>query len=412
MKKRLLSIALVGLCHSSLHAQWANIGPGGQSLSSVAFYDANLGFTCGSAGSIYRTLDGGTTWTLIPNFQTPGLANRLRAVAFGSRTNVFAIWETPSLPQPTTSYISTNSGNVFNEQGYGSFVNMSIRYPTLGLQSLGIQVGDAGTLRISTMGGTLWRDVISGTQQTLRDGDCPTGGDCYVVGDLGVVRKNLPGDLLTWRAVNSTTSAQLNGVWFTDPQHGCIVGNGGTALRTANGGTTWTPMPVGTTVNLNDVRFLSAMVGFIAGDFGTVLLTTDGGATWQPESTNTFESLASITATDDGSATWIAGDAGTVLKRGPVVLATTASTRFDEWRPYPNPFTQQLVLPMPASSRQIEVQLLDPTGRMLLQQSIGGQTAQREVPLALPPHLAAGVYILQVKQDNQITQTHRITRLP
>jgi photosystem II stability/assembly factor-like uncharacterized protein len=72
-------------------------------------------------------------------------------------------------------------------------------------------------------------------------------------------------------------------VWFTDAVRGFIIGDGGTALRTVDGGVTWSRMPVRTAVNLHDVRFLNANVGFIVGELGTVLLSTDGGLTWQSE---------------------------------------------------------------------------------------------------------------------------------
>ena len=80
-------------------------------------------------------------------------------------------------------------------------------------------------------------------------------------------------------AVNSGTFARLTGVWFVDVNQGYIVGDGGTARRTTDGGMTWTPMPVGTTINLNAVRFLDANTGFVVGDLGTLLATTDGGKT-------------------------------------------------------------------------------------------------------------------------------------
>lgn len=392
-------------------AQWANIGPGGQSLSSVSFANANRGFTSGSAGTLYRTFDGGATWTLIPNFSTPGLLNRIRSVAMSDPTTVVVIWETPNQPQPTASYLSSNSGVNFTLQGAGAYNTVMFRVPGIGLQ-----VGGAGTIRYSLNGGNLWVPVTSGTQFTLRDCDCPTPADCFVAGDNGTVRKNVSGDLYTWRAVNSTTSAQLNGIFFDTPMRGYIVGNGGTALRTIDGGTTWIPMNLGTTVNLNDVRFLDSDAGFIAGDFGTVFATTDRGVTWTAEPTNTFENLNCITSVGYlgiPNTTWIAGEGGTVLKRNQVVLNNKISTTTEGWEVYPNPFSTALTLDVPpTTARHIEATLVDGVGRQVFTQDLSGQAGRKAITLRLPTAIGAGVFWIRLKMDGYNTVTRRLVRMP
>jgi photosystem II stability/assembly factor-like uncharacterized protein len=55
-------------------------------------------------------------------------------------------------------------------------------------------------------------------------------------------------------------------------------------------------------------------VGFIVGDKGTLLRTTDGGAHWLAEESGTTENLNAIAPVND-TLVYVAGDAGTVLKR-------------------------------------------------------------------------------------------------
>ena len=392
-------------------AQWTNIGPGGQSLSSISFYDANLGFACGAAGSLFRTANGGTTWTLLPNFNTPGMLNRLRSVAMSTRTTVLVIWETPNQTQPTGSFYSSNSGNVFGVQNYGTFNAMSFRIRVPGI---GLQVGDGGTLRYSTSDGGQWASVASGTQQNLRDCDCPTLGDCFVAGDNGTVRKNVSGDLTTWRALNSTTSARLNGIYFDSPTRGYIVGNGGTALRTVDGGVTWIPINLGTSVNLNDVNFLDSDTGFIVGDVGTIFATTDRGVTWQAEPSNTFENLYAISSVGYpaiGNTTWIAGEGGTVLKRTPVVLSNRNATTTD-WKIYPNPFSKTLTLDVPdTGSKSIEATLTDVVGRQVFAQNISEFAGRKAYELVLPAGVEGGVYWLEIKTNEQVIMTKRVVKV-
>lgn len=404
MKTILIITILHLLTPYELIAQWANTGPNGQSLSSISFLTANLGWACGSAGSLYKTTDGGTTWQYQSNFATPGLLNRLRAVGTPYQRQVLVIWETPLNPQPTATYISTNTGMVFQAQDYGTFNNMSFRNA-----NLAILVGDNGTTRLST-DGTVWRNPASGTQANLRDGDCPTGQDCYVVGDGGAIRRSNTATT-GFLGQNSGTSIRLNGVSFASASQGCVVGHNGTVLRTINGGTTWTHITVPTTVNLYDVWLINANVGFAVGELGTILVTTDGGLTWNLEPTNMFETLYSLTATADGSNIWAAGDGGTVVKRGPVVLSAKLKAQTVSWQAFPNPFSNVLKLDIPRlAARKLEIRLCDATGRQVLHEDISSSMGQSSHALAMPAYLPPGVYHLQLSIDSQPVETRRLVK--
>ncbi|NOQ71314.1 MAG: T9SS type A sorting domain-containing protein [Crocinitomix sp.] len=57
------------------------------------------------------------------------------------------------------------------------------------------------------------------------------------------------------------------------------VANGGIIIHNS-GGETWATVASGTTENLRTICFVNSTIGFIGGDGGTILKTTDGGATW------------------------------------------------------------------------------------------------------------------------------------
>ena len=75
---------------------------------------------------------------------------------------------------------------------------------------------------------------------------------------------------------------------FTDANNGWAVGDGGTILKTIDGGATWAPQTSGTpTQVLTGVHFTDANNGWAVGSGGTILNTNDGGATWAPQTSGT-----------------------------------------------------------------------------------------------------------------------------
>ncbi|MCK6422056.1 MAG: YCF48-related protein [Aquabacterium sp.] len=70
-------------------------------------------------------------------------------------------------------------------------------------------------------------------------------------------------------------------VTFVDAREGWMVGDGGLALHTADGGQSWTPQAVPTFTRLLRVSFGDARHGWIAAADGTTWVTQDGGANWR-----------------------------------------------------------------------------------------------------------------------------------
>jgi photosystem II stability/assembly factor-like uncharacterized protein len=73
----------------------------------------------------------------------------------------------------------------------------------------------------------------------------------------------------------------LQGVSFSDANHGIVVGANGKILQTENGGDTWSLISYNEDIYFTSVRAISTEVAFVAGSSGTILKTNDGGNTWQ-----------------------------------------------------------------------------------------------------------------------------------
>ena len=83
-----------------------------------------------------------------------------------------------------------------------------------------------------------------------------------------------------WTIQQSGTSQTLMEVAFADTLTGIAVGQGGTIIRSTNGGLTWTSVTSGTDASLNGVTFASKDTVFIDGDGGRILRSTDAGKTF------------------------------------------------------------------------------------------------------------------------------------
>jgi len=96
---------------------------------------------------------------------------------------------------------------------------------------------------------------------------------------------------LAWPAASAAQAAwvpargvaavgDLNAVYFHDSKRGWAGGDGGTVVRTEDGGRSWTRQSVGTKDAVNDIYFRDKEDGYLlAGD--AVYVSEDGGATWR-----------------------------------------------------------------------------------------------------------------------------------
>jgi len=136
-------------------------------------------------------------------------------------------------------------------------------------------------------GGWEWRNPLP-QGNSLQDVCLLDENVGFAVGDGGTIIRSVDGGL-TWSLVRWSREGGLYSVWFGDGSTGVAVGfgpegTGGLILRSTDGGATWQDVPTPIVPWLLCVHFADASAGAAVGWGGIVLWTMDGGATWADRS--------------------------------------------------------------------------------------------------------------------------------
>lgn len=205
----------------------------------------------------------------------------------------------PPLPAPpgiTLTGVVRDFEDRFSPGGHPDFeapmsLNPDYKYDGFLVQPL---LGADGLPVFNNVAG--WTLLASPTTEQLCDVSFVDQFTGWAVGEGGTILKTLNGGV-AWFVQNSGTSTPINAIQVDDtiqgwgvgedglihPTYlGWAVGDDGLILRSDNSGATWVPVGVGITPNrLFDVQFpVDTQTGYAVGAFGTVLKSTDGGMTW------------------------------------------------------------------------------------------------------------------------------------
>ncbi len=138
---------------------------------------------------------------------------------------------------------------------------------------------------LTDIGKTSWKVARPGKEtdknlRTIHFVDSITG---WAAGDGGVVLQTTDGGR-SWRPLVSGSAADIHLIFFTDWNHGWMIGEIGgkesaktLLFITTNGGRTWTHKPL---PNILSLYFTDARNGWAVGKDATLLRTTDGGEQW------------------------------------------------------------------------------------------------------------------------------------
>jgi photosystem II stability/assembly factor-like uncharacterized protein len=303
--------------------------PNANELNSIALTSSGELVVAGRLGTLQRSADNGSTWTVrwttTPanerhDWQAIALPTDTRLVGVSNTFNTFN--EFGAVPAPQGIYSSDDGGAswtlrqatgyssdvVFKNADVGVAVGISIRQtvdggntwtervaPNVISGGAGnsllrvayagnntfVAVGLGGILWRSTDNGASWAAVTSGTTERLTDVSFNGNG-------IGLAVVNGPMHLLrtadfgaSWQTV-STPGFQPAAVAFASAAVAAVLDGQGGAIRSIDAGLTW-QAPNFDLDGLNQewrMKFVNATTGIAVGDYGTVARTSDGGQTW------------------------------------------------------------------------------------------------------------------------------------
>ncbi|GIX08004.1 MAG: hypothetical protein KatS3mg115_2407 [Candidatus Poribacteria bacterium] len=162
----------------------------------------------------------------------------------------------------------------------------------------------------------------------------------WVVGSGGLAAYTTDGGQ-TWMRVNSQASgSRLVDVLFVNEQLGFLTGDNSHIIKTTDGGQTWVAVSSGRRARAGDNRtivegiaFATETIGWAVGSTGTVVVTRDAGDNWDPPENEVpaTENLYGITFVSPQEG-WIVGQEG-------VILHTTDGG--NHWERVPNPAEEE-----------------------------------------------------------------------
>lgn len=242
-------------------------------LNSVYFIDANHGYAVGD-GIILKTLNGGNNWVA-----TNVGFNTLKGVFFPDDTIGYMV----GLADTSIIYKTTDGGKKWLNEPCLSNCTPYLASVFFTSRDTGYVAGEGGISK-TTDGGANWIFQSIGDILSIYFPVPDTG---YAVGyDVGgkSILKTTNGGANWTEQTSPTTYKTFFSVYFTSIDVGYAVGGNpisgypGLILKTIDGGINWEEQPTNPINNLyNSVHFPVPDTGYVVGQGGTILKTTNGG---------------------------------------------------------------------------------------------------------------------------------------
>lgn len=312
--KKIILILLCVFCFQTINAQWKKINSNTFAwLHSVYFLNQNSGWIVGSNGTFLETKNGGSTWKTKSKFTQ----DTIRDVYFTDEKHGWILAEKDFFGSynSSPSYISEtiDGGETWKKvtmEGEGKEKLVKIFFSKDGF---GYAVGEAGTFFAMQEDRSTWKKTSVPVRYLLLNGSFSNQNTGLVIGGGGTAIYTEDGGN-SWNNAMFTqkSNGKLNSVFFINAKVGWTVGAAGKIFTTNNGGKLWREQNSTISNDLFDIFFINTAEGWAIGDNGAMLHTTTAGNVWtpiQPPVKHKLERIFFI-----GKTGFAIGFGGTILK--------------------------------------------------------------------------------------------------
>lgn len=331
-------------------------------FTALMFRNPNEGIAATNGGDIFRTTNGGESWT--QEFDgNAGLAGVLftgtQAVAVGDGGTFLVsadggdTWTRPAsdpgAPTPpavtfanvrcdsaTVCLINTAGSKLFRTTDGGRSFTDTNAFNAVGIDyasaTRAVAVGGLGHTQISDDGGASFATLGARSNFAFFTRVRATSADvAHAVGSSGALARTVDGGE-TWANVGVPTSADVSDVWFPNAEDGYALDFNGGLFRTENGTGSWSILDTGADERPNGVFAPDGSHVFLIGPRG-VLRSNDGGETFERHTHRVIRNRTLTEADKAGS---------DVIFYGPRVIALSLNDG-DTWREIPRPTNAEVV---------------------------------------------------------------------
>lgn len=349
-QKYLLTLILLALALSEVSAQtnwyWQNPQPQGRNLTDGKFLNPSTGFAVGYKGTIIKTINGGSNWSVI--YSDTGIY--FNCFEFSDSNTVFAgarlgvIFKSTDLGMNWSS-MTTAINNVYDIEFVNEYTGYAVGNKILkttdagnswvqqfqtGLNQIfyavsfsdennGIAVGQSsgyGFICKTVNGGVNWITQTNQLFSGCEDVFCLDSNIAYIAQYQSIYKTTNGGS--NWNQSYSYSHASYYSLYFTSHETGFAVGEDALVSRTFDGGDNWYSNYIssisasGNTNFSRSIYFVDSLNGIITGEYGLIFQTTNGGSNWfnQKESINHFYGVHFI----NENTGYVCGQNGMIMK--------------------------------------------------------------------------------------------------
>lgn len=285
----------------SLYSQWELRYPPvpAVTITDIAFISDEVGFFTNTAGSIYRTVDGGDTWELAIHFPR----DQIKQIVFVDSSLGFALsprsftgdqvgllktvdggqtWEvTPNelndaitfLPLDDTSGIKSHFSGISKSADAFSTWEVKYEMPFFIDYDIGVPFGEISTFQKLPSGSI----VALRSDNLARDHGVVSDSISFVLssGDSGE----------TWQALWQGTPYAFQAMHFANDNIGWLGGEWNTILKTLDGGITWNLQYQDSLLQqgIKSILAVDSLVVYAISNDGVAFFSNDGGNNWQTQ---------------------------------------------------------------------------------------------------------------------------------